>query len=155
IFVEQFQGQSVIARNIRRKKSVARLYTGGMQISRYALAEQTRGSGLLSQYPGGSDLPIACVRVEHRGQHRRSFGDEREQPGKANRHYDKKMYSEPAGVNALPRHQLKMVRTTILHRHCCGSWGATCCVQLARRYITHHSAEGREWRLYLLGDQQA
>src|SRR6266436_5496493 len=62
--VKQLQGQPVIARNIRGKKSVACLDTGAMQIRRDASPDRTRRAGLFSQQPGGGDFSLARVRFE-------------------------------------------------------------------------------------------
>src|SRR5207248_1715341 len=101
IIVKEFQGQPVIAWNIRGKKSVACLDASGMQIRRDPLPCRTRRASLLPQQPCGSDFSLARVWFERGGQHGRAVGDKREQSGKANCCYQEKMDPEPDHADAL------------------------------------------------------
>src|SRR5262249_42322972 len=101
IIVKQFQGQPVIAWNIRSKKGVAGLDASGMQIRRDPLPYRTRRASLLTYQPGGTDFGLTRVAFEGRGQHGRAFRDQPEQSGKTNCRYQEKMYPEPNRVDAL------------------------------------------------------
>src|SRR6266516_2855105 len=90
--------------DIRRKKSVSRLDTGSMQISRYTPPNRTGCSRLLPQQPCCKQFSLARVGIERYRQDSSAFGDEGEQSGKANRRYENKMHSEPGRVNALGSH---------------------------------------------------
>src|SRR5213593_902934 len=75
-----------------------------MQIGRDPAPNRIGRSRLLPQDERGNQLRLARVLIERRRQNGSAFGDEGEQSGKANRRYEKKMYSEPGCVNALRIH---------------------------------------------------